>query len=415
MENISAINATPHPITTNTGTPASNSTSTANAVKFEKASQPTPLESDATVQASVTTISGQLIEQIDQPTPTTTDETISTKTATTTREAISGNSPESVLFALTPPTQQFLNGVYIADNAGNIPAGQNVSILDTSLLTGKPDGTFSPGDSLIVTDAKGQQLSSKTLLPDDTTDLIFRNNLRNTAIAVNDGWKYTSSPADLPNNKLESPETRNYADAKGIQHIETVYARNDYWEIVAGTNTYYMLMRQQDTQGNAVKPSDAINHIVNQKQDYHLNVATAVRVLNLKASIDTIGADDFDKHAGQLVLQGAFDQHDTSNADSGFKSTGDVNTHFNPSQGDALKPGSSYVFNLNNNAGSSVYLGKNDSGTYQFWTSYAGVINLALNPNDGSFADSTSYLSSYVGNPDVAKLNGWDASNGWML
>lgn len=174
-------------------------------------------------------------------------------------------------------------------------------------------------------------------------------------------------------------------------------------------------MRQQDAQGNAVKPSDAINHIVNQKQDYHLNDATAVRVLNLKASIDTIGADDFDKHAGQLILQGAFDQHDTSNADSGFKSTGDVNTHFNPSQGDALKPGSSYVFNLNNDAGSSIYLGKNDSGTYQFWTSYAGVINLALNPNDGSFADSTSYLSSYVGNPDVAKLNGWDASNGWML
>lgn len=266
-------------------------------------------------------------------------------------------------------------------------------------------------------------------------DQRFRDNMVKTAGSLGEGWTFTEDLVQIKGGKLPQAETRPYTAINGQQATETVLERNNYWEVVQRGSNRYLLMRATDNSGQAVKPSDAINDVFNNRQHYAFDCASPMRLLNLKATLDTIGADDFDNKAGRLQISSWYDQHDSSGFDGGFTTkvrtaqAGEITVNgvsnlqgetalFDPNKGDTLTPGGAYYFDLPGDKQSAsqgwnaVYLGRNDDGSYHFWSSSVGNVNVTFGDNNwlpqGNFKGY--YLGAVNVNPNIARLQNWDTN-----
>ena len=164
-----------------------------------------------------------------------------------------------------------------------------------------------------------------------------------------------------------------------------------------------------------------------------------MRLMNLKSTLDTVGAEDFNANFKGATLCGQFDSHNRSgsNGDAGFLHqaeyvkagqqvavkgrlavAGKEFTRFDPNN-DKLRPGEVRYFERPGDTESAVqgwnviYLGTDDSGKPKFWRVRDGVEAVKLQDNfdatEGG-AYSGEYLSSQRATPDVASLIAIDRS-----
>lgn len=339
--------------------------------------------------------------------------------------------------ALSASQQAMLNSTFAADADGRVRNGHHVFVVDGA----SADGVLSPGDKLQVLDGNNSLVSTHDITAADIYAERFRENMRDTAASLTDGgWRFSEKNVEIPRGKLRHPESRPYTDSYGVSGTEKVLQRNDYWEIVERGGNRFMLMRERDNWGNPVRPADAVNHIFSNRRDYHFDCATPMRVLNLKATMDTIGADDFNTRAGRLQINSWFDQHDFSSFDGGFRyagrtaAAGEVSVDgvpnlageyalFDPSRGDKMVLGNTYYFDKPGDNTSSVqgwnavFIGKRDADTYKFWTPSLGIANVHF--HEGQWIPDRGfdkyYLASAVGSPDVARLGNWDSDRSGLV
>jgi len=279
------------------------------------------------------------------------------------------------------------------------------------------------GDALTVTAADGT-VTTRAVTKEDVYNVEFRGNLVKAAEdASNPAWDFTENIVDMPKSKLTPPEVR--GDNK-------ILSRNEFWEVVETRGEdnkpfQYMKMRETDDQGNPVKPSDAIQDMFNNKDEYILDCATPMRLLNLKAQLDTVGADDFNRSHQGLSLHSHFDSHDTNgdNLDSGFEvsvdfaSAGNADgaianveyTRFDPAN-DKLVPGEWRYFDkpgdvFSSNQGTNrIYVGPGEDGKEVFWEIGGGLESIDLaEPPLGE------HLTSLNGKPPINQLVAIDQNN----
>jgi hypothetical protein len=324
-----------------------------------------------------------------------------------------------------------MTSVFVADKSGNVPAGQTMSVSDSNR-----DGKLSVGDTVVVKNSSGAQVSTKQLTADDMYEVRFRENMTKAVNSVGRGWDFSDKLVDIQNNTLSQPFNRTYVNSYGLPAQEKVLEQNKYWEVVQRNGQNYLLMRTTDSNGNAVKASDALNDLLNNKQNYAFDCATPMPIFNMKATLDTIGADDFNAKAGRLMFSGWYDQYDNSKNDGGFVPTirtaqaGEVSVNgvrnlagetamFNTALGDDLRVGSTYYFDKPGDKTSAtqgwnaIYMGRDaTNGNYQFWSSSAGTIS--INFQNGSWIPSGGYSGDYLGaaisDPNIARLKAWDTT-----
>ena len=303
-----------------------------------------------------------------------------------------------------------------------------------SVLDGRnQDGKLTVGDTLIVQNESGQELKRSTLSSNDVYELRFRENMLKNGLAIETGWEFTDQLVSIKNAALAQPELRQFTSANGSTSTERVLERNQFWEVVEREGNRYLLMRTSNDQNQAVQASDAINDLFNHREAYAFDCASPMSVLNLKASLDTIGTDDFNRNAGQLMLASWFDQYDASKFDGGYiaqvrtADAGEININgirnlagetalFDPSKGDQLIPGNGYYFDLPGDNSSAVqgwnalYLGKTEDGHHQFWSSSIGKINVDFTNNSYLTTGQLSgyYLGAVVSDPNTTRLQAWD-------
>ena len=306
----------------------------------------------------------------------------------------------------------------------------------SSIVSALPSGlpSYSPPLIASLLQQIGQQIGEP--IPPASNEVYeqrFRDNMVKTASSLGDGWAFSEKLVQINQGELAQPETRTYTSANKQTATETVLERNDYWEVVQRGSNRYLLMRDTDSNDQAVKPSDAINDVFNNRQDYAFDCASPMRLLNLKATLDTIGTDDFDSHAGRLQISSWYDKDDSSGFDGGFitkvrtANAGDINVDgvsnlqgetalFDTSKGDALIPGSAYYFDLpgDNTSASqgwnAVYLGRNADDSYRFWSTNVGNVNITFGEN--SWLPQDTFKGYYLGavnvNPNIERLKSWD-------
>jgi len=255
----------------------------------------------------------------------------------------------------------------------------------------------------------------------------------------------------INNNSLTRPEPRVYRDANGAERNETVLQRNQHWEVIErvgadGKKFQFMKMRPE------VKPSDAVNDIFNNRNNYAFDCATPMRLINLKATLDTVGANDFDASHRGLALNGSFDSHDRNgdSVDAGFHYRGETAqagnrdgaipgreySRFDPAN-DRLQPGEWRYFERPGNAGgtgnrahdanqgwNAMYTGPGENGRQRFWlVGYgsgevsmdgSGNVTGAYDRNGRPVANpfAGEYLSSMAGTPDHTALGQIDRTPG---
>lgn len=340
-------------------------------------------------------------------------------------------TPAPQPLTLSDSEQDILGGLQTTNGNGSAPTGQTVSALDGD----NANRRLSEGDTLIVRDANSNEVSRKTLTTNDIYDLRFRENMVRTASSLGEGWTFSEDLVHINDGELSQPETRAYTSSSGQSATETVLERNNFWEVVQRGSNRYLLMREKDNAGNIVRPSDAINDIFNNRQNYAFDCATPMRLLNLKATLDTIGENDFNNHAGRLLLSSWHDQHDSSSFDGGFISkvrtaqAGEITINgvsnlkgetalFDPGKGDSLTPGSAYYFDLpgdNQSAAqgwNAIYLWRNDDGSHRFWSTNVGPVDVNFQENtwfpQGAF--DGYYLGAVNVTPNTARLQSWDTN-----
>lgn len=299
--------------------------------------------------------------------------------------------------------------------------------------SGEKDGKLSVGDTVMVQNEQGQVLKRSSLTSDDLYALRFRENMLKNGQSIGEGWEFTDQVVSLKNAILAEPEKRTFTAANGTTGTESVLERNQFWEVVERDNNRYLLMRQTTDQGQTLQASDALNDIFAQRENYAFDCASPLSLLNLKSSLDTIGTDDFNRHAGQLLLTSWFDQYDTSNFDGGYiaqvrtANAGEVNINgvrnlagetalFDPAKGDKLIPGNAYYFDLPGDTSTAVqgwnamYLGENVAGGHDFWSNSIGQIT--VNFEQGNYLTtgqlSGYYLGAVVSDPNTERLKTWD-------
>ncbi|MEZ5452178.1 MAG: hypothetical protein R3E93_05060 [Thiothrix sp.] len=332
---------------------------------------------------------------------------------------------------LSESEQAILSGIHTSSSDGSAPTGQTASVLDGA----NADHRLSAGDTLVIRDAAGNETSRETLDSADMYDLRFRENMLKTVSTLGDGWAFSEDLVQITGGELQQPETRNYTSSSGQTTTETVLGRNNYWEVVQRGSNHYLLMRETDNAGNPVQASDAINDVFANRQDYAFDCATPMRLLNLKATLDTIGEDDFNSHAGRLLLSSWYDQHDNSSFDGGFISkvrtaqAGEISVNgvsnlqgetalFNPVKGDALTPGAAYYFDLPGDQESAVqgwnaiYMGRNNDGSHRFWSTNIGAVD--INFQGDAWQPQGAFEGYYLGavnvNPNTSRLQSWDTN-----
>ena len=190
----------------------------------------------------------------------------------------------------------------------------------------------------------------------------------------------------------------------------------------------FLKVRQTDDQGNPINPSDAINDLFNSKDQYILDCATPIHILSLKAKLDTVGADDFNKSYQGLSLHSHFDGADTNGDtfDSGFQKSvtfaqpgnadgaipGVEFTRFDGAS-DKLVPGEWRYFEKAGDDSSAtqgtnrIYLGPGANGQENFWVIGGGVESF-----DISRPPLGEYLTSLKGSPDINQLMAIDKTAG---
>ncbi|WP_425425437.1 hypothetical protein [Thiofilum flexile] len=257
-----------------------------------------------------------------------------------------------------------------------------------------------------------------------------------TTGSIGVGWKFTNNIVQLNGSALARPETRTYTDPiNGSTGTEQVLERNQFWEVVQRGGNRYMVMRSTDNNGNAIRPSDALNHVFNSRDSYLFDCATPMTLINLKATLDTVGADAFNRNTqGKLTVASWYDPFDNSNFDGGYISrvrtanAGEivVNGHanlagetarFDTNQGDRLVVGNTYYFDKPGDNSSAVqgwnavYLGQATDGSHRFWSASIGEVSVSFRA-DGSWVPTggtygSYYLGAAIANPNLPRLQTW--------
>lgn len=415
--------------TTNPTTPTTNpttpTTSTTAPIIDSEVTTPAPTEPTAASAPSATSS----LAATASATPASLLTTADTPLGTTARATPSAEpTAMSVLAAANTPSlplsgaqTNILQSMFMSDNRGLPVAGNKLTVQDNG------DGRLSVGDIVNVTNGTGAQVAQKNLTSTDVYDVLFRENMVKNINSIGNGWGFTDKLVAIRNSDLSRPYSR-YSNGGW----ENVTGRNNYWEVVNRGGNNYLMMRQTDNAGNPVKASDALTDLFKNKQNYMFDCATPMTVLNLKSTLDTIGANDFNTRAGRLILSSWFDPYDTSRNDGGYIAkvrTAPANTItvngvsnlagetalFDTSLGDKLIPGGAYYFDKPgdvtsaNQGWNAIYLGKTNSG-YQFWSSALGPIN--VNFNNGTWIPSSGYNGYYLGgvmaNTNTNRLQAWD-------
>ncbi len=295
------------------------------------------------------------------------------------------------------------------------------------------DGKLSVGDTLIVENLSGQELKRSSLTTAVIYELRFRENMLKNGLAIESGWEFTDQLISIKASSLAEPETRLFTGANGQIGTERVLERNQFWEVVERDNNRYLLMRTTNDQGQTIQASDALNDIFNHRDHYAFDCASPMSLLNLKSSLDTIGVDDFNRNAGQLMISSWFDQYDSSNFDGGYlakvrtAAAGEITINgihnlagetalFDPTKGDKLIAGNAYYFDLPGDTNSSVqgwnalYLGQNVDGSHDFWSNSIGKITVDFANNSYLTTGLLSgyYLGAVMSDPNAGRLQAWD-------
>lgn len=341
--------------------------------------------------------------------------------------------PSPIPSPVASVTKRILESKFLSNANGTMPTNRKLEYISAT-TTGK----VSVGDKINIRDNNNNLISTKTLTEKDVYDIRFRENMVKNTESIGTGWGFSSKLVELSSSsKLASPEMRYAQGQDGQYRFVKVVERNQFWEVIQDNGSTYMQMRKTDNNGQPVKPSDALNDVFNNRSQYKFDCASPMPLLNLKSTLDTIGADQFNKNAGQLTISSWYDQYDQTKSDGGYSFTGRVTqtagevrlsngttslkgeaTMFDPSKGDALVVGNSYYFDLPGDMSTAqqgwncIYLGQNTDGTQKFWTISAGIQNVSFAPNsyEGSGMFKNYYLGSLIAAPNTERLQAWATS-----
>jgi hypothetical protein len=335
---------------------------------------------------------------------------------------------------LTASERSILSSLFATKTDGSVVSGATI----TALEGGTPNNRLSVGDTVVVRDSSGNQLRTKVITNQDMYEIRFRENMAANTGSIGAGWGFTNDIVKIVGSTLSRPETRSYTDINGARGTEQVLERNNYWEVVQRGGNRYMVMRDTNNSGQAIKPSDAMNDVFNNRDSYRFDCATPMTILNLKATLDTVGADAFNRNTqGKLTIASWYDPFDNSNFDGGYisqvrtagageitvdgvKNLAGETARFDPSKGDRLTVGNTYYFdkpgdNTTATQGwNAVYLGQAADGNHRFWSASIGEVSVKFNsdgswvPVNGTFAHY--YLGAAVANPNLPRLESWDSS-----
>lgn len=374
-------------------------------------------------------------------TSTSTGSSVGSPTGSSTSTGTGSSSSTTSTAPATPeplkPTafeQIILNNLFATNENGIRVNGASVTVYDGAT----PDDKLSTGDKVVVHDANNKVIRTKVLTAADMYEIQFRKNYTDVVQQVESGWTFDSLLVKILGGTLPRPETRSYTD-KGREGTEVVLERNKYWEVVQrdGNPRRLMLMRTADDNEQAIKPSDAINDIFKNRSQYAFDCATPMPLFNLKATLDTVGADTFNRYnKDKLILSSWYNPFESYNgnvsnggynAQARFANAGEItlNNHsnlaselarFDPTQGDNLIIGNVYYFEKPGDETSAyqgwnaIYMGPKD-GAHQFWFTGYGMQQIKFN-EDGSWVPTNDlfknyYLGASVANPNFTVAQGW--------
>lgn len=263
----------------------------------------------------------------------------------------------------------------------------------------------------------------------------FREAVTNNINQIGVGWDFSEGIdlVQIKNGTLQQPETRSYVDGQGNYGMETVIERNEYWEVVERDGRNHMVARQTDDQGQAIQPSAALNDVFNNPDKYSFDCSTPMALINMKATMDVIGEDDFNRNIGQLTFSGWKDSVD-GDFDGGFNATsrtagaGEVNVNgvanlagetamYDPQKDGPLEVGNAYYFELPGDRHSdqqgwnAVYMGTDQNGKHNFWSPSVGTVQVEF--QDNSWVTKVGYENYYLGgvnaSPNVSRLAAMDS------
>ncbi|MEW6282084.1 MAG: hypothetical protein AB1758_25995, partial [Candidatus Eremiobacterota bacterium] len=323
----------------------------------------------------------------------------------------------------------------VVDAAYERPEDGEVKVLDTGPGSAKQLGE---DDTVQVLDADGNVLSSHKLTEEEAYDLNFRSNLlKNAEQMGNGGWNFTEDVVKMPGSELKPPQTTVLDPNTGLK--ETVSQQNGYWEVVQqfdknGKPLTEPYMRMRD----GVEPADAVNDLFAHPGSYEFDCATPMRILNLKAQLDTVGPQDFNQlyQSAGIALRGQYDSYDVNGnqTDAGYQTSGTTVTHtdqngkpiteyapFDPASQNQV-PGDWVFFERPGDVTSyeqgwnGIYLGPGSDGNGRYWLVDQGVVEAPPSAHQGisqtgSVLDGT-YLSSFQGLPPTDLLIPMDTRPG---
>ena len=186
--------------------------------------------------------------------------------------------------------------------------------------------------------------------------------------------------------------------------IANTIGPNEYWE----NDGDHMQVR------DGVKPSEAVEHLRENPEDYTHECASSVVAVSLMAQLDILGPEKFDEVYSDGLTLDAWDEAAIRGSelhreaepgeftiDGSETVNGDLEP-FDPDQGDELIEGDIYYFDK---AGDSdtyyqgwnvIYLGKTEDGLDRFWTQ-DGIEEVELVEVDGALMpeEEDGILSGY--------------------
>ena len=262
-------------------------------------------------------------------------------------------------------------------------------------------------DVVEIRGANGQLMGTRVLTKKEVFETNFRTNLIRAAELADPTWNSSEQGVDLPGAGLQQPETR----GEGV----SITARNGFWEVVEQQGQRSLQVRAQNDQGEAVAPSAALNDLFENKEAYALDNSISLRLLNLKAQLETVGAEDFDRNYRSLSLSVQGEQK-THPVYLGFQATSGGNRPFQPGE-DRLIPGELRYFESAPNQGTSrLYLGRGKDGMERFWALDEGISQFDFRESAPVIVsgDSREILTSWSGAPPVSQLLALDADTDFL-